>query len=33
MVTPDETKQSDASTENTFGLAPGDGSQNTSKGA
>jgi hypothetical protein len=33
MATPDEMKQSDASTENTFGLAPEDGLQNTSRGA
>jgi hypothetical protein len=30
MAIPDEMKQSDASIENTFGLVPGDGSQNTS---
>jgi len=32
-VTPDEMKQSDASIEITFGLASGDGSQNTSRDA
>jgi len=33
MVTLVEMKQSDTSTENTFGLVPGDGLQNTSRGA
>jgi hypothetical protein len=33
MVTLDETKQSDASIENTFGLVPEDGSQNISRDA
>jgi hypothetical protein len=33
MATPDEMKQSDTLTENTSGPVPGDGSQNTSRGA